>query len=382
MREICVMLKPASGLCNMRCRYCFYADETSKRKTANYGIMSMDTLCSVLEKILREVTHSCTIVFQGGEPTLAGLPFFEQAVSICKEKNVNRCKISFALQTNGLLIDDEWCEFLAKNHFLVGVSLDGPKELHDKNRIDAAGEGTYGKVMHTLQLLKDHGVDTNILTVITADAAKNYRKTYNFFTRNGFDYQQCIPCLDPLGEPRGKQPWSLKPEQFEKYMKIAFDCWYLDAMRGHKRYHRYFDNLLLMLNGQQPEACNMLGICAMQYVVEADGGVYPCDFYMLDPYLLGNLNTDTLAQIDARRKEIGFVEQSFQKDEECKVCKWYPLCRGGCQRDRDDYEGGIGRNYYCTAYAHFFEYAWPRLCTVYEKMMRESTKCYDSGTSD
>nr|WP_302819989.1 anaerobic sulfatase maturase [Ruthenibacterium lactatiformans] len=370
MREIHVMLKPASGLCNMQCRYCFYADETSKRNTANFGIMSFDTLHSVLEKVLREVTHSCTIAFQGGEPTLAGLSFFRQAVSICKGKNVNRCKISFALQTNGLLIDDEWCEFLAENHFLVGISLDGPKELHDANRIDTVGKGTYSRVMHALQLLKSHGIDTNILTVVTADTAKNYRKAYNFFTRSGFDYQQYIPCLDPLDEPRGKQPWSLTPEQFEKYLKTAFDCWYQDAMRGQKRYHRYFDNLLLMLNGQLPEACGMLGICGMQYVVEADGSVYPCDFYMLDQYRLGNFNTDTLAQIDTKRKEIGFVEQSCEKDKKCKTCRWYQLCRGGCRRDRDYYQDGIGRNYYCTAYAHFFEYAWPKFGVLYEKMMR------------
>ena len=224
--------------------------------------------------------------------------------------------------------------------------------------------------MHALQLLKSHGVDTNILTVVTADTAKNYRKAYNFFVRSGFDYQQYIPCLDPLDEPRGQQPWSLTPERFEQYLKASFDCWYQDAMRGRKRYHRYFDNLLLMLNGQPPEACGMLGICGMQYIVEADGSVYPCDFYMLDQYKLGNLNTDTLAQIDARRKEIGFIEQSCAVDEKCKICRWYQLCRGGCQRDRDYYQDGIGRNYYCTAYEHFFEYAWPKLGAVYEKVVR------------
>ena len=209
-----------------------------------------------------------------------------------------------------------------------------------------------------------------VLTVVTADTAKNYRKAYNFFVRSGLDYQQYIPCLDPLDEPRGQQPWSLTPERFEQYLKASFDCWYQDAMRGRKRYHRYFDNLLLMLNGQPPEACGMLGTCGMQYVVEADGSVYPCDFYMLDQYKLGNLNTDTLAQIDARRKEIGFIEQSCAVDEKCKICKWYQLCRGGCRRDRDYYQDGIGRNYYCAAYERFFEYAWPKLGEVYEEVIR------------
>lgn len=128
-------------------------------------------------------------------------------------------------------------------------------------------------------------------------------KVHNFFVRSGFDYQQYIPCLDPLSEPRGQQPWSLTPERFEQYLKTAFDCWHQDAMRGKKRYHRYFDNLLLMLNGQPPEACGMLGTCGMQYVVEADGSVYPCDFYMLDQYKLGNLNTDTLAQNRCKTKK-------------------------------------------------------------------------------
>jgi len=371
MHHINIMLKPASGLCNMRCKYCFYADEAAKRKTASYGIMTFDTLHAVLEKVLAETTGSCTIAFQGGEPTLAGLPFFQEAVNICKAKNVNHCKIHYALQTNGLLIDEAWCRFLAGNKFLVGVSLDGPKEIHDANRVDTAGRGTYSRVMHTLQLLKKHCVETNILTVITAETARSYRKVYNFFTRIGFNYQQYIPCLDPLGELRGQHPWSLTPKHFEQYLKTAFDCWYRDAMQGRKVYHRYFDNLLLMLNGQVPEACGMLGICGIQYVVEADGSVFPCDFYMLDKYKLGNLNTDTFSQIDTKRKKIGFVEQSQALDERCKTCKWYPICRGGCRRDRDYYQDGIGQNYYCTAYEHFFEYAWSKLGNVYNKVVRE-----------
>lgn len=370
MHTMTIMLKPASGLCNMRCKYCFYADEASKRETANFGFMSLATLNAVLTRTLAETTRALSVAFQGGEPTLAGLPFFEEAVKICKEKNIHHCSVSFALQTNGLLIDEAWCDFFAKNHFLVGVSLDGPKEIHDANRVDADGRGTYSRVMHALQLLQSHGVDTNILSVITANSAGSVRKSYSFFSRSGFDYQQYIPCLDPIGETRGLHPWSLTPERFEQYLKTAFDCWFQDAMRGKKRYHRYFDNLLLMIDGQRPEACGMMGVCGMQYVVEADGSVYPCDFYMLDRYRLGNLNTDTFAEIDDVRKKIGFIEQSAPMDEACKACKWAFLCRGGCRRDRDYFDGGIGRNYYCSAYAHFFDYAWPRLQALYAALTR------------
>lgn len=372
MQTMNIMLKPASGLCNMRCRYCFYADETAKRETASFGLMTPETLDAVLTRALAETTHSLTVAFQGGEPTLAGLPFFREAVRICKEKNVNGCSISFALQTNGLLIDAAWCRFFAENRFLVGVSLDGPKELHDANRVDAAGKGTYSRVMHALQLLQSHGVDTNILSVVTADAARSVRRSYSFFSRSGFDYQQYIPCLDPLDEARGGHPWSLTPERFEQYLKTAFDCWYQDAMHGHKRYHRYFDNLLLMLNGQPPEACGMAGVCGMQYVVEADGSVYPCDFYMLDRYRLGNLNTDPFAQLDAKRAEIGFIQASAAVEEACKACRWGPICRGGCRRDRDYFEHGIGKNYYCSAYKGFFEYAWPRLQALYTALRRRA----------
>ena len=368
MRTMSVLLKPASGLCNMRCRYCFYADEAAKRETADFGMMSIATLRAVLTRALAETTHAITIAFQGGEPTLAGLPFFEQAVDICQEANIHRCAVSFALQTNGLAIDEAWCAFLAKHHFLVGVSLDGPKDLHDANRVDAAGRGTYSRVMHALQLLRSYGADTNILSVVTAQAARSVRKSYAFFARSGFDYQQYIPCLDPLGETRGQHPWSLTPEHFELYLKTAFNCWYQDAIRGQKRYHRYFDNLLLLLAGRVPEACGMMGVCGMQYVVEADGSVYPCDFYMLDAYRLGNLNTDSFAQLDEKRKALGFIEQSAVPDEACKTCRWAFLCRGGCRRDRDDFSGGLVRNYYCSAYKHFFDYAWPRLQRVYAMM--------------
>ena len=365
MRHLSLMLKPASGLCNMRCKYCFYADETQKRSVPSYGLMSLETLEQVMKKALEAAQESCSICFQGGEPTLAGLDFFRRAVELGERWNVHGCALSFALQTNGLLIDEAWCRFLAQHRFLVGVSLDGPKDLHDAHRVDAQGRGTFNRVFRAIQLLQRHGVDTNVLTVLTGGVCRSFRRVYQFYAKNGLDYQQYIPCLDPLEEPRGGHPWSLTPQRFGQYLQTAFDCWYADVLSGHRRYHRYFDNLLLMLDGRPPEACGMLGSCGMQYVVEADGGVYPCDFYMLDPYRLGNLNTDSFQDLDRRRREIGFVEASREADPACRDCQWYPLCRGGCRRDRDYYQDGLGRNYYCEAYRQFFAYAWPRLEGLY-----------------
>lgn len=362
MPAITVMLKPASGLCNLRCKYCFYADETANRDVTSYGFMTPEVQEAVLRRILAFAEDSCTIAFQGGEPTLAGQDFYKRTIELEKKWNIHHIPIHNAIQTNGYLIDDEWAEFFAKNHFLVGISLDGPKEINDTNRLDANGKGTYTRIMHAVQLLEKHHVDFNILTVVTAATAKNIQKIYNFFSRNGLDYQQYIPCLDPIGEERGGHLYSLTPEAFEKYLKGLFDCWYQDAMRGKKRYNRYFDNLLIMMDGQQPEACGMSGTCGRQYVVEADGSVYPCDFYMLDEWRLGNFVTDDFDQIEKKRMELQFIKQSTHIHPDCLNCKWKNLCRGGCRRDREPFvEGTPGNNYFCTAYSHFFEYAYPRL---------------------
>ncbi len=349
----------------MRCSYCFYADETSKRDIPNYGFMSYETLENVIKNTVGEVTRQCTIAFQGGEPTLAGLDFFKKVVELVPKYNINGCQIAYAIQTNGLSIDEDWCKFFKEHNFLVGLSLDGQKELHDKYRLDAAGKGTYSRVLRASQLLQSHGVDTNVLAVLTRDSCKGFSKTYNFFVRSGLEYQQYIPCLDPLEEVRGGHEWSLRPEDFEQYLRSAFDCWYHDAMSGKKRYHRFFDNLLIMADGQPPEACGMSGVCSMQYVIEANGDVFPCDFYMLDAYRLGNLNTETLAEVDNKRAEIGFVRDSRHVEDACKNCRWYRVCRGGCRRDRDYFENGIGLNYFCKAYKSFYPYAIPKVQEVY-----------------
>lgn len=330
--------------------------------------MSFETLRGVLKNVLNYAGGYCYIAFQGGEPTLAGLDFFREAVRLADELNVNKCRIGWSIQTNGLLLDETWRAFLAENRFLVGISLDGPADIHDLNRIDSLGKGTYDRVLRSAQMLTAGGVDTNILCVVTASSAQNFQKIQSFFDRIGFEYQQYIPCLDPLNEERGTQPWSLTQEGFEQYLKTAFDCWYRDIKAGKRKYHRYFENLLFMLDGQVPEACGMMGVCSRQYVVEADGGVYPCDFYALDQYKLGNLATDSVEEIDRRREEIGFVKTSAEIHEDCRACRWFRLCRSGCRRDRDYFENGLGKNYYCRAYGAFFEYAYPRLLEVYKSV--------------
>lgn len=360
MPPLTLLIKPASSACNMRCRYCFYADEAMNRTVYSFGMMSEETLENVLRKAFSFAEGSLHIGFQGGEPTLRGLPFFRRCTELCRQLNEKKLRISFALQTNGLLIDGQWADFLRDEHFLVGLSLDGTQAIHDRMRVDAAGEGTFERVLRAAKLLEERKVEFNVLTVVTGYTAKNIGRIYPFFRKNGLLYQQYIPCLDPLGEPRGQAAYSLTPALCGRFMKELFDLWYDDITHGRFIYIRHLENLLGAMIGHPPEHCGMLGRCSMQSVIEADGSIYPCDFYVLDRYKLGNLNTDDYPAVVQALEKSGFIQDSLTPADECRRCEWAALCRGGCRRDRDTGEE-LSLNYFCSAYKSFYAYAVPKL---------------------
>lgn len=367
MPPLSLLIKPASGSCNMRCKYCFYADETQNRETALLGRMTAETLHTLVDKALAYGDGECTFAFQGGEPTLVGLDFFRDLTDyVARHPNPKRIRVHYAFQTNGYALDEAWAAWFAENHVLVGVSLDGPKEVHDRYRVDAAGKGTYNRVIASIRLLEKHHVDYNILTVVTAANARRARQLYDYFKKNGYRYQQYIECLDPIGEVPGGHDYSLTPERYEVFLKALFDAWYLDMKAGRYVYNRYFENLMMIFAGQGPESCNMRGVCGAQWVIEADGSAYPCDFYALDEWRLGNINTESFEAMEQKRADLGFIQWSTQVAEECRSCKWYALCRNGCRRNREPITAdSTGRNYFCSAYQHFFEYAFPRLQEIY-----------------
>lgn len=361
MPPLSVLIKPASGNCDLRCRYCFYADETNRRTVKNYGMMSLDTLEQIVKKCLAYADISCSFGFQGGEPTLRGLDFYQRLMVLEKKHNQKKVKIDHMIQTNGMHLDQNWAAFFKKNHFLVGLSLDGEQALHDTNRIDAIGQGTFARAMATAALLEHYNVEFNILTVVTEQNAGKAGEIYRFFMEHGLTRQQYIACLDPLGSSRGSQPYSLCPESYGKFLIELFDLWYADRMRGRFVYNRYFENIAGLMLGQPPECCGM-GRCSPQIVVEADGSVYPCDFYMLDEYRLGDLQSDFLPQIAERWRASQFVRESQQGLGKCTACQYAFLCRGGCRRDRQREElHSIGHNYFCSAYQRFFAHAIPKM---------------------
>ncbi len=365
-----MLIKPASGLCNMKCIYCFYADETAARRTADFGIMKEAAAEILVEKALDEAVRGCTFMFQGGEPLLAGLGFFERFAGFAEKHNRKRIPVSYSIQTNGYALTDEWAAFFARHRFLVGLSYDGLDDIHDAFRPDRQGRGTSSRVKSAVRILNSHGVPFNILTVVTSELAGKIRKIYPQYKNAGIRWQQYIPCLDPL--PDAERDTAAENESrsvsgspyltagaYGLFLKQLFDMWYDDIEKGKDIHIRYFENLAAMCAGYPPESCGMSGSCVLQYVVEADGSVYPCDFYALDRWRLGSIVTDSFDSIRDSFDGSGFAGISEHLHAKCGTCRWRFLCRGGCRRDRRD--GGTGLNRFCSAYRTFFEHAYPRL---------------------
>lgn len=366
MRELKLLIKPVSSACDLNCRYCFYKDEAEKRKVADHGKMTNDTMRAIVDKALA-AAQTCVFGFQGGEPTLAGLSFFRAFTAYVEERKRPGQTVAFTLQTNGIRMDEEWLEFLKEKQFLTGLSLDGVRKTHDENRTDYRGDGTFTRAFACAKKLQEYRIPFHVLCVLNAQTASHIGAVYRFFIRKGLIHQQYIPCLDPLGEERGRNEYSLTPGMYEESIKTLFDLWFQDRVQGSLVYIRQFENYVDMLRGGQPEACSMYGRCSMQNVIESDGSIYPCDFYALDQYQMGNildpsLDFETLGKLAQKEGAEGhpFFRDPARRDDRCGECRWYPLCRGGCKRDCFSADGTM-KNYYCEANSRFFSYSIERL---------------------
>jgi uncharacterized protein len=339
----------------------------ANRKQASYGFMSEETLENVIRKTLAYAERECTIAYQGGEPTLRGLDFFQKSIELQNKYNINNVVIYNAIQTNGFDITAEWADFFVTNKFLVGLSLDGPPKLHDLYRKTASGAGSFEAVMKTIELFQKKKVEFNVLTVVNKDTTYAVKKIYQFFKKNYLDYLQFIPCLDPLEDEPALRNYSLTPTLYGQFLIQLFDLWYEDLLVGKQPYIRQFENYIAILIGRGPESCDMMGVCGKQYVIEADGAVYPCDFYALDEYKLGNLNICSIEDIDNTREDIQFIEKSKNHPQECLTCKYYKICRNGCRRTRDE---ATGKQYFCESYQMFFDYSYSKMCEIAQEISK------------
>ena len=360
-RSVNVLIKPSSGLCNLRCRYCFYHSPELNPDTDEHGFMKPETAENLIKRAFEYASEQVVFAFQGGEPTLCGLEFFQEFVSMAEKYNIKGLRVSYSIQTNGIAINDEWAGFLAKNKFLTGLSIDGPSSVHNKNRIDVMEHSSLKKVMDTKRLFDKYGVEYNALCVVTSETAKYPAQVYEFFKKQGIQYIQYIPCLDPFGEDPGQHEFSLKPVDYEIFLKKTFELWYEDIVASRITVIRTFDNYIAMLLGYNPESCGMSGRCACQFVIEADGSVYPCDFYVLDETKIGNVRDDTFESIINSEKVRDFLNKGDEINDECRTCRWYFICRDGCRRYRDP---GTNLNYYCTAFQNFFSHCYPRMTEI------------------
>lgn len=332
MKSLNIMIKPASSLCNMRCKYCFYADVANRRSNRSYGMMTEESMNDVLENIASDLKAGDRVcfAFQGGEPTLAGLDFFERFASRVSEWS--GIDVSYALQTNGILIDDKWCEFLKKHKFLVGLSLDILPEAHDFARVDEKGAGTYASVVRAMELLKKHKVDFNVLATLTNSLARHPEKVYKQIKKLGISYVQFTPCL---GELDGRESsYALIPKRFADFYIQLFKYWYADYRMGKYISIKFFDDVVNLMILGRPTSCGMNGCCSPQLVVEADGSAYPCDFYCLDEYKLGNLTENSVTKLFSGDSVKRFLKRENEKPLLCKMCKYREFCGGNCERMR------------------------------------------------
>lgn len=380
MSAASILIKPSSANCNIDCKYCFYKCLSSNREEYSKGFMTDETLDTLVKNAFDYVSPAknedgkgvaeqsfVSFAFQGGEPTLAGLDFFRRVVELQKKYNDGTIQVENTLQTNGMIIDDEWAKFFAENHFLIGVSLDGPKKMHDAYRVDTVGKPTFERIMNTLELFDRYQVDYNILTVVTEQTAQKASSLYKFYKRNGFQFVQLIPCMD---EPeRFKDtgigsPFAVKPESYGKFLCEFFDLWYQDFMQGENMEVRMFSNLAQMAAGYPAEECGMQGHCSCYFVVEGDGSVYPCDFYCIDSWKLGTVE-NSFKEMISSEKVNKFLQKSYSQHEKCAECSYLSLCHGGCRRWRESVaDGELGLNYLCSGYEMFFEHTWERLINL------------------
>jgi uncharacterized protein len=368
LKHLTILVKPASSLCNLRCRYCFYHSLAENRAEPSCAIMSRG-MASLLVGRALDVAMHVNFAFQGGEPTLAGLEFYQFFVDEVKRQNSANAQISYSMQTNGACLTEEFAGFLRVNGFLVGLSLDGPKDINDAMRVDAGGQGAFRRVMDAAALLQNSAIPFNILSVVTAQSARHIEKIYRFFRQCGFQYLQFIPCLDPLDREPFSQKYSLTPEAYARFLIRLFELWAADVEAGRGVSIRFFDNLLQVAAGYPPEQCGMQGKCAGQLVVESDGSLYPCDFYCTDSWRIGNIRDMTFTETYASPVMQRFIETSVYDDAECRACGYRALCRGGCRRDRDASSfGQAGDNQYCVALKEFYAAIAPKLPGLLRKL--------------
>ncbi|NPV82449.1 MAG: anaerobic sulfatase maturase [Candidatus Aminicenantes bacterium] len=352
-----LLIKPAGPDCNLGCDYCFYSAKRDLFPENHRHRMSLEILEETTRQLLTQGDRQVFFNWQGGEPTLMGLDFFKQAL-LYQQEYAGQHQSANTIQTNGLLIDNNWARFFGENEFLVGLSLDGPRHIHDRYRKHSSDQGSWSKVVETAKLLLDSQVATNALVVVNDYSAEFPEEIYEFLKSLGLTYMQFIPCIEPDPERPGHPAnFSVPAERYGDFLIKLFELWKADFHDGQpSTYVRNFESLVFTYAGLTPPECTWHKECGDYLVVEHNGDVYSCDFFVLDEWKLGNIKEKRLIDMLNSALQKKFGQRKTLLPDECKRCLWLAYCHGGCPRERG-YQPEPERSYFCKSYQRFFSQA-------------------------
>ena len=385
-KPLYVMLKPASAHCNLACKYCYYLEKNKLYPTAQRHLMSDE----MLEQFTREYIEAQTMnqvlfTWHGGEPLLRSIDFYRKALSL-QQKYAGGRRIDNVIQTNGTLLTDEWCEFFAQNHWLVGISIDGPQPDHDHYRLTAAGKPSWKKVMQGIKLLKKHGVEWNAMAVVNAYNVNHPLEFYRFFKENGCQFLQFTPIVErqtrhedgrTLASLADKDEISLSeasvaPEQWGYFLCAIFDEWVRKDVG--KIFVEIFDCTLANWMGVSPGICAYSKECGHAGVMEHNGDVYSCDHFVFPEYKLGNIRDHSLIDMlyGEQQQEFSRLKHS-SLPRQCKECDMEFACHGECPKNRfmKDKYGDSGLNYLCPGYYHYYQHVAPYMDYMKQELMAQ-----------
>lgn len=384
-----VMAKPIGPICNLDCTYCYYLEkENLFPKGENFRMKPEVLEAYIRQYIESQNTHEVTFAWQGGEPTLLGLDYFQKIVELEKKYSAGRV-INNTLQTNGTLLNDEWCQFFREHHFLIGLSIDGPRHLHDTYRLDKGQKPTFDRVMRGLELLKKHQVEFNTLTVISASNAKHPIEVYDFLREVGSGYIQFIPLVERLPAPGNKSSgldfaeppepgqadtpvtrWSVPSEMYGDFLIQIFDAWVRRDVG--KVFVQMFDVSLGIWSGHGPGLCLFLKDCGEGLALEHNGDLYSCDHFVYPKFQLGNIMNESISTMvnSTKQKEFGEAKSSTLP-KFCRECDVRFACQGECPKHRftNTPDGEDGLNYLCASYKKFFRHVDPYMKQMSAFMM-------------
>lgn len=370
-----ILLKPAGPDCNMNCQYCFYLKKSSlfKQKIPR---MSEKILHESIRQVMDGGNQVVNFSWQGGEPTLLGIPFFELAVSYQQQYRRQGQIVINGLQTNGLLIDHEWAKFLSDAKFLVGLSIDGPQHIHDRYRKLKGGGPSWEKVCRAGDILMENNVDVNVLSVVNDHSVQFPEEIYDFHKSNNLIHMQFIPCLEFETQDRNHAaPFSVKSGDYGKFLCRLFDHWLADFKNGRPTtFIGLFDSVLHTYIGELPPECTLLEQCGLYVVVEHNGNVYSCDFFVNEDNYLGNIRDDFLQDLLNSEKQAIFGEAKGKLPAECLTCPWLSHCFGGCPKDRIAIPTGHTAPYFCKSFKMFFEHSDSTLKTMADRWIKANNQ--------